>query len=56
MCKEPDEEVVLSVSAIRRYFDSDGELEELDTALDSAQGPVFTGEKEETTILITIRR
>lgn len=51
-----DEHTTITVSAdtVRSYFDGKVELEELDTALDSAQGEVFSGAESEVYVIIKI--
>jgi hypothetical protein len=52
---EADEAITLEVSQIRAYLDGDIEfIKDLDTALDNAQGHVFSGQAGKATILITI--
>lgn len=47
-------DISISVDSIRKYFDGEALPEELENALDEAQGPVFSGEEPETKIIITV--
>lgn len=52
-----DETVTLSSTEILEYFaTTDGELENLDNALDQAQTDVLTKDKPEYRILVIVRR
>jgi hypothetical protein len=51
---EDAHKVNLTVAEVRAMFDAEGECEALDTALDEAQGEVFSGEHDVAYILIKI--
>jgi hypothetical protein len=53
---EPDYEVDLTVEEVRQALDDGSDIDELMSALDSAQGSVHTGEKESATVLVTIKK
>lgn len=57
--KTPDKEITVSADAAREWLDlvdSGDFFDELETAIDLAQGAIKTDETEEFTILITVRR
>ncbi len=57
--KEPDHTINLTSSEVRAHLDGTIDLgvhEDIESAFDQAQGEVHTGEKEESTILLVIRK
>lgn len=55
--KEDAQEVTVTAESIRNWFDGTGDMaEELEGALDQAQGDVFTGEKDVAYIVIKVTK
>lgn len=54
--EDNDISIELTAEAIRHMLDTGEALEYLETALDEAQGPVFSGEKETVIIRITVKK